>query len=46
MKRLMIAFMALSFLTATVSVSFADEGTPKKTGKKGKKKTTAPSAIR
>ena len=43
MKKLLIAFMALSFLTATVGVSFAgDEPTTKKTGKK-KKKTTAPS---
>ena len=48
MKKLMIALMALSFLTATVSVTFAkDEGstTKKKKGSGKGKKTTAPSAV-
>jgi len=39
MKRLMIALMALSFLTATVSVSFGKDE-PTTTKKKGKKKKT------
>jgi preprotein translocase subunit SecG len=47
MKKLMTLMLALSFLGATVAVSFADEpkqDTEKK--KKGKrKKTTAPSAF-
>jgi len=44
MKKLMIALMALSFLTATVGVSFAkdEKDTTKSTKKNRKKKTTAP----
>jgi preprotein translocase subunit SecG len=43
MKKLMTAMLALSFLVATVGVSFAQEtkkedSTMKKKGKKGKKK--------
>jgi hypothetical protein len=48
MKKLMIALMALTFLTATVGVSFArdDSSTAKKTGgHKKKTKSTAPTVI-
>ena len=47
MKKLMTLMLALSFLGATVAVSFADE--PKqdtgKKKKKGKKKTEEPKAF-
>jgi len=49
MKKLMIALMALSFLTATVGVSFAHDDTSTGSKKTGgghkKKKTSAPSLI-
>jgi hypothetical protein len=47
MKKLMTLMLALSFLGATVAISFADEpkqDTEKK--KKKKKKTAPPTAVR
>ena len=48
MKKLMTLMLALSFMGATVAISFADEQPKQDTGKKKKgkkKKTDAPTAF-